>query len=363
MSLVASLRKRLSPQFALDVDLSVAPGITMIFGASGSGKTTLLRCLTGLVRPDEGCITVGSRVLFDSSQSRSVPVPQRRIGYVFQQLALFPHLSAAANIEYGLTTLPPEARRQRVQAVADSLHIGHLLARRPAEISGGERQRVALARSLVIDPVLLLLDEPLAALDHVTQSRIIQDLRIWNDAHRIPILYVTHSHREVFALGDRVVVLDRGQIVADGTPYDVMESPVHEPVAQLAGFENFFDGAVIARKPEGGTMQCRLAKSGVGLEVPLTNGAIDGSVRVAIRAGDILLATSEPVGLSARNILPGRLGVLRQEGALVIAEVDAGERFVVHLTPGACEALRLETGTAVWLIIKTHSCRLVEARR
>jgi molybdate transport system ATP-binding protein len=183
MSVTASIRKRLSAGFSLDVDLSAAPGITMIFGASGSGKTTLLNCLAGLIRPDGGCITIGPQVLFDSTTSKSIPAQKRRVGYVFQQLALFPHMSAADNIEYGL-----------------ALHIAHLLARRPSAISGGERQRVALARSLVTDPLLLLLDEPLAALDHLTQSRIIADLRAWNEAHHIPIFYVTHSHREVFAL-------------------------------------------------------------------------------------------------------------------------------------------------------------------
>jgi len=359
MSVTASLHKRLSPGFSLDVDVSAAPGITMIFGASGSGKTTLLRCLTGLVRPDRGVITIGPEVLFDSTQSRSVPVQKRRIGYVFQQLALFPHLSSAENIAYGLAPLTADERRRRVQAIAESLHIAHVLPRRPSEVSGGERQRVALARSLVTDPALLLLDEPLSALDHVTQSRIIADLRAWNEAHQIPILYVTHSHREVFALGERVIVLDRGQVMADGTPHDIMESPAHEGLAQLAGFENFFDGIVVARRPDAGTMQCRLSDSGLNLEVPLTNGPEESPVRIAIRAGDILLSTEEPRRLSARNVLPGRLASLRREGATVIGGVDAGESFVVHLTPGACESLHLTVGDSVWLIVKTHSCRIV----
>jgi molybdate transport system ATP-binding protein len=358
MSLIASIHKRLSTDFALDVDLSAAPGITIVFGASGSGKTTLLRCLAGLVRPDAGCITIGPEVLFDSSRSRSVPVQQRRIGYVFQQLALFPHMSAAENIAYGLGRMAPDLRRRRVEAIAESLHIAHLLTRTPGAISGGERQRVALARSLVTDPSLLLLDEPLSALDHLTRSRIMEDLRAWNAAHGIPILHVTHSHREVFALGERVIVLDGGRVTADGTPHDIMETPAHEPLAQLAGFENFFDGASVVRRPDAGTMQCRL-DSGAELEVPLSHGPVGSPVRIAIRAGDILLATAEPRGLSARNVMPGRLASLRREGALVIADVDAGERFIVHLTPGACESLHLAAGDAVWLIIKTHSCRLV----
>lgn len=359
MNLTASIHKRLSTHFTLDIDMSAAPGITMIFGASGSGKTTLLRCLAGLARPDTGCITIGAEVLFDSIRSRSVPVQQRRAGYVFQQLALFPHLTASDNIAYGLAHIPPELRRQRVEAIAQSLHIAHLLSRAPGAISGGERQRVALARSLVTDPTFLLLDEPLSALDHVTRSRIMEDLRAWNAAHRVPILYVTHSHREVFALGERVIVLDGGRVTADGTPHDIMEAPAHEPLAQLAGFENFFDATVVVRRTDAGTMQCRLHESGTELEVPLSHGAVESSVRIAIRAGDILLATAEPRGLSARNVMPGRLASLRREGATVVAGVDAGERFIVHLTPGACESLHLAIGDAVWLIVKTHSCRLV----
>ncbi len=359
MTLAASIRKRLSSSFALDVDLSVAPGITMIFGASGSGKTTLLRCLAGLADPDAGRVAIGDLVVFDSTRSRSVPAARRGVGYVFQQLALFPHMSAQANIGYGLAHLPPGARRERVRAIARSLRIDHLLSRKPAAISGGERQRVALARSLVTDPLLLLLDEPLSALDHATQSRIIADLRTWNAEHHIPILYVTHSHREVFALGERVVAFERGRVIADGTPHDVMETPAHEPLAQLAGFENFFDGTVVLRRAEAGTMQCRLLDSGLTLEVPLAQGAVDSPVRIAIRAGDILLATQEPRGISARNVLAGRLTSLQREGATVVAAVDAGERFIVHLTPGARESLNLATGDRVWLIVKTHSCRIV----
>jgi molybdate transport system ATP-binding protein len=218
---------------------------------------------------------------------------------------------------------------------------------------------VALARSLVTEPSLLLLDEPLSALDHVTRSRIMEDLRAWNAAHRIPILYVTHSHREVFALGERVIVLDGGRVTADGTPYDIMETPAHEPLAQLAGFENFFDATIVVRRPDAGTMQCRLDDGGAELEVPLSRGPIESPVRIAIRAGDILLATEEPRGLSARNVLRGRLASLKREGATVVAGVEGGEHFVVHLTPGACESLHLAAGTPVWLIIKTHSCRLV----
>ncbi len=236
--------------------------------------------------------------------------------------------------------MPAEARSGHIREITERFRITHLWTRRPAAISGGERQRVALARSLVMNPAALLLDEPLSALDHATQSRIIEDLRTWNADHAIPILYVTHAHREVFALGERVLAIDRGRLVADGAPLEVMANPAQEPLAQIAGFENFFDGVVVACRPDAGTMTCRLA--GAEVEVPLSSATPGSPIRVAIRAGDILVANQEPHGLSARNILCGTIRSLRREGPTVVADVEAGERFVVHLTPGACEALALE---------------------
>ena len=359
--LSVTVRKQLSTAFTLDVSFSVPAGITILFGESGSGKSTLLRSVAGLLQPDAGRIAIGERVLFDSAESQNVAPGKRKIGYVSQRLALFPHMSVAANLEYGLTRLPADARRERTHAIAESFRISHVLSRTPAGISGGEGQRAALARSLVTDPALLLLDEPLTALDHATASRITEDLRAWNAAHGIPILYVTHTHREAFALGERVVVLERGSVVAAGTPHDVLETPSHEALAQLAGFENMFGGIIVERRLGAGTMLCRLTGAGTEIEAPAARGAPGSAVRLAVRAGDILLAIEPPRGISARNVLGGRLASLTREGATVIAGVDAGERFIVHLTPGACDALHLAVGDAVWLIIKTHSVRIVSS--
>jgi molybdate transport system ATP-binding protein len=358
----------ISSAFTLDVSFSATAGITIVFGESGSGKSTLLRTVAGLVKPDAGLITVGERRLFNSSTSDNVPVSGRQIGYVFQNLALFPHMSVAANLDYGLGHLAPGERRTRIQEVADSFRITHVLTRRPDAISGGERQRVALARSLVTDPAVLLLDEPLTALDHATASRIIDDLSIWNATHRIPVLYVTHAHREVFALGERVIVLERGRLIASGTPHEVLDSPPSERLAQIAGFENVFDAVVVDGTPDAGTMRCRLApvtRSGdhshecTEIEAPLAHAEIGARVRLAIRAGDILLAIQEPQGLSARNILSGRLTSLAREGHTIHAAVDVGAHFLVHLTPAARDDLRLAAGDPVWLIVKTHSFRIV----
>jgi molybdate transport system ATP-binding protein len=359
MNLSASIRKRRPEGFELDVDFSVAAGITMLFGVSGSGKTTLLRCLAGLLNPDAGRIQIAGVTLFDSVAAVDVPARLRHVGYVFQQLALFPHLTVEQNLHYGLAHVDRTVRRERTDTMAESFRIGHLLGRKPHQISGGERQRAALARSLVTEPRLLLLDEPLAALDHVTQSHIIDDLRAWNRASAIPILYVTHAHREVFALGERVIVLQGGRILAQGTPQEVLDTPVQESMAQLAGFENLFAARVVTVRADHGTMYCRILGGSTELEVPLSTAGPGSSVRIAIRAGDILVASEEPRSLSARNVLPGIIRSLRREGATVIAHVEAGPLFEVHLTPGACESLGLAIGSRVWLVIKTYSCRLV----
>lgn len=346
-------------EFVLDVASEFSPGITILFGPSGAGKTTMLDCIAGLTTPDVGRIAAGEQVFFDAARGVNLPAQRRRAGYVFQDLALFPHLSAEKNIAYGLVGLDPNDRRNRIEAILESFRIAHLRHQKPAQISGGERQRVALARALVTNPCVLLLDEPLAALDAPTKSRIIADLRAWNQARRIPIVYVTHSRDEVFALGERVLVLENGQIAARGTPHEVMTAPRQETVAQLAGFENIFSADVTAVHEDRGTMTCRLATSNVELETPLVRVSQGSPLRVGIRAGDILLATVVPQGLSARNVIAGELLTLEQRDMIVAARVDCGVEMEVHLTLAARDALQLKAGRDVWLVVKTHSCHLM----
>jgi molybdate transport system ATP-binding protein len=350
-------------RFSLDLEVTLPAGITILFGPSGSGKTTVLQCIAGLLDPDQGRIAVGDAVLFDSQAGANVDVAQRSIGYVFQELALFPHLTVERNVQYGLGKLDAATRQARTQAILQSFHVAHLLHAYPRDISGGERQRVALARSLVTMPRVLLLDEPLSGLDATTKNRIIEDLRAWNEARRIPIVYVTHSRREVFALGEHVVCLENGAMIAQGVPHEVLNEPRHETIAQLAGFENVFDATVATLHESHGTMTCHLEGSAVELEVPLARMQAGARVRLAVRAGDILVATQSPSFLSARNVVPGRLLGLERAGALVVATVDCGGvRASVNLTPSACETLHLEPGKQIWLVIKTHSCHLVESR-
>jgi molybdate transport system ATP-binding protein len=354
---------RLSNSFAVETVFEASAGFTMILGPSGGGKTTLLNCIAGFARPDEGRITLGLRVLFDSDERIDMPAAERRLGYVFQNLALFPHLTVAQNVQYGIVKLPAEERRARMMTMLDSFRIGHLIARKPGEISGGERQRVALARSLVTNPSVLMLDEPLSALDHATKSKILDDLRAWNTAHEIPILYVTHSPDEAFALGERVVVLEGGRILAQGMPQFVLTTPRHETIAQVVGFENVFDAIIKSIAETQGTMLCQLDGSATQLEVPLGHAEAGARVRIAIRAGDIIIASEQPHNLSARNSFQGRVLSIRREGVRIIVMVEAGATFEIHLTPAAIDALQLEDRKEVWLVIKTYSCNLVEPSR
>lgn len=353
------IRKRLGKDFELDLALALPPGITILFGPSGAGKTTLLDCIAGLVRPDAGRIATQEKVLFDSGMAIDAAPRFRRIGYVFQDLALFPHLTVEGNVEYGLSDLSGEQRKQRSAAILESFRIAHLRGRRPGQISGGERQRAALARALVIDPAILLLDEPLAALDAATKSKIVDDLRAWNQEHRIPIVYVTHSREEVFALGEQVIVLENGRVIARGTPHQVMRAPRLETVAQLAGFENIFDATVVAAHEDRGTMVCQLSASKVELETPLVRADVGSALRIGIGAGDILLASIQPSGLSARNIISGRVVSLAQRDVIVVAKVNCGVEMEVHLTLAARDSLQLQPGREVWLVVKTHSCHLM----
>jgi len=356
--------KKREDGFELDVTFTAPRGITIIFGASGAGKTTLLNCIAGLTIPDSGHITVASHVLFDSDQGVDLPVQSRRIGYVFQDLALFPHMSVKANVAYGLKGILGQEREQRVHKALDTLGILSLRDRRPAQLSGGERQRVALARALVTEPSILLLDEPLAALDLPVRMKIADDLRRSIQNLPIPVLYVTHSRDEVFMLGERMLVLERGNIIAQGTPHEVLSAPRGETVAQLAGFENIFDAQVTAIHEERGTMTCRVGSARfetaqIELETPLVRAAPGAKLRVGISAGDVLLATSAPVGLSARNILAGRLLSLAQRDMIIVARVDCGIELSVHLTLGARDSLELKPGRQVWVVVKTHSCHLL----
>jgi molybdate transport system ATP-binding protein len=348
--------------FQLKISGEFSPGFTVLFGPSGAGKSTLLDCIAGLVKPDKGWIKSGEEIFFDAEKGISLAPQKRGVGYVFQSLALFPHLSVEENVGYGLSDLSAAQRMERMDRVVSAFHIRDLQRRKPGDLSGGEKQRVALARSVVTKPRILLLDEPLTGLDEGLRRAILEDLLGWNAEHRIPILYVTHNREEVDAIGDRVVAVVDGRVRGSGTPGAVLDAPRTIALAKAAGFENFFRARVVEHRAADGLMRVALDGSHCELEIPLGGEQVGEEVQIAIRAGDILLATHSPYGISARNILPGTVESVETRGAMVVVLVNAGPRFTVHVTPGAVRSLELAPGLVVWLVVKSHSCHVVSAR-
>jgi molybdate transport system ATP-binding protein len=344
------------------VEFEAPPGFAILFGASGSGKTTTLKSISGIVRPDAGRISINDEVLFDSEQRIDLAIRRRGVGYVFQDLALFPHLTALANVEFGMSHLPHSDRRRLAEAMMEALHITHTARRKPREISGGEAQRIALARALSCKPRILLLDEPLSAIDEATKLGIISDLKSINREMRLPILYVTHNREEAVSLGERVIVLERGRVVARGLPIEVFGAPITTSVARLTGVENIFTGRVVGKSEAGGTMTVEIS-DGSGLcrvDVPFGNQAQGEHVTVAVPSGDILLATEEPRSTSLRNRLHGRISAIGDKVNRTVVTVQAGVTWNASVTRQAVQELGLSEGQEVWLAFKTHSCYLLD---
>jgi molybdate transport system ATP-binding protein len=348
-----------SPAFELEVAFGASPGVTVVVGHSGAGKSTILRCIAGLCDPEHGRVAVGGRVLFDSEGGLAVEPARRRVAFVFQDLALFPHLSVQDNVMYGLRRLAAAERRRRMAEVLESFQIAHLARRRPREISGGEQQRVALARALVTRPAVLLLDEPMSSLDPATKLRIIDDLQAWNRTRRIPILYVTHDHGEVLAMGDRVIVLERGRIVAEGLPTEVVAAPPRAALAQPAGFENLLDATVVEHREPEATMVCQLTGTALRLAAPLVAAPVGSEICLGIRASEILLSATRPAMVGECNVIPGRATALVHRGSVVETRVRGDAELRVRLDPRSVASSGLEVGAEVWMMIGRHACHPV----
>jgi molybdate transport system ATP-binding protein len=359
--------RRTSPgaqnKFNLLVEFDAPPGINILFGASGSGKTTTIKSIAGIIKPDSGHISINGDTLFDSERSINKPIRERGVGLVFQNLALFPHMSALANVEFASNASTRQERREEALRLMERLRITHTAERRPCDISGGEAQRVALARALASRPRLLLLDEPLSAIDEATKRDIIADLKLINREIRLPIIYVTHNRDEAIMLGDHLIAYERGRIVGSGEPVEIFGGAVVASVARLTGVENIFEAIVLHRNVAAGTMTVRVQdKSGAcELDIPLGKETDGNNVIVAIRAGDILLATEELRSTSARNMLCGRITAIEDRGAHSIVRIESGVAWAVSITRQAVAELGLSHGRVIWLAIKTHSCYLLDS--
>lgn len=351
--------RRVQGDFSLEVAGNFGPGITALFGPSGSGKTTLLNCLAGLLKPDDGEIVLYERDHYRGSPKIFVPPEKRRIGLVFQDGALFPHMSVSGNIMYGRARTPVADRRVDVDHVVDLLGLRPLMDRSPESLSGGERQRVAIARALAMSPGLLLLDEPMASLDVRLRGVVLSYLRRVHDDLGIPMVYVSHSISEVLALADDALVLSRGKVVASGRPSRVLLDPVVGGMFRDDPVENLLNGTVIE---QGGTGQSGRVRVGqIEIVTPAMDRPAGSPVIVALGAEEIILATEKPSGLSARNVIIGSITNLDPVLDGVYASVDIGVPMLVELTQGAVDALSLKRGQDAYLVFKTSSIKLLDA--
>jgi len=344
--------------YTLRVAARLESGVTAVMGPSGAGKTSLLEAIAGLRRGTRGRVALDGQLLLDSAHGRSLPPEARRVGYVPQDAGLFPHLTAHANVRFGA-----RADASAVASAIATLEIDRLLERFPASLSGGEKQRVALARALATRPRLLLLDEPLAALDVGLRERILPYLLRVRDEWKTPVLYVTHNVGEALALSRRMLLLRDGRVEADGAPFELLATPAMASAAE-PGVENLFSGRVRAHDVEGGVTILDLA-SGQGITVPLAAALTPGSaVTVAVRAEDVIVARRAPEGLSARNLFEVRIAALTRAGADVTLRCapQDGEgtlEWIVRVTPSAAASLGLAVGQVAYLAVKSHSVRLV----
>ncbi len=354
------ITKRLG-NFELRCSATFGQGITAVFGPSGSGKTTLLNCVAGLAKPDDGEIEVLGQTVYSSSRKVGIPPERRGVGYVFQDSALFPHLSVRDNIRYGHRLTPEAKRVVSVERIVDLLQLQDLMDREVSGLSGGERQRVALARALAASPRLLLLDEPISSLDLAFRGLILRYLRQVRDELGIPMVYVSHSISEVMAIADDVLVLSGGAQVTQGRPSTVLANPRLSRIADYAALENLIDADVVRKRPDG--WQVELEASGSRLLAPEVQAEPGERVTISIRASDILVALDVPARISAQNVLPGVVEEIHPQGPRVVLFVNAGVRMMAEITPDALRSLDLSVGDRVYLIIKSTSIVALEPGR
>ena len=340
---------------AAEMELSLdPPSVLILFGPSGSGKTTVLRCLAGLEQPEEGTIRFGPETWVDAIRHLMVPPQARHLGYMPQDYALFPTHTVTGNIEYGLSDLPQDERRRRVGEVLALLQLQGLEQAKPRQLSGGQQQRVALARAIARQPQLLLLDEPLSALDTPTRGALCRELRSLLARLKIPTVVVTHDWTEALTLGDLIAVMSEGTILQVGVPQEVFSRPANESVAQIVGIETVVQGQVRDYAQGLATVQV----NGIAMKALAVEG-IGPSVYVCIRAEDVVLEQAGSGLTSARNHLAGRVVDILPQGLMVQVKIDCGFPLTAVITRGAVEDLRLAPGASVITAIKAGSVHLV----
>ena len=340
------------PDYKLDFDLSLpGSGITALFGASGAGKSTLLRAVAGLVKPADGIIRVKEEIWQNDREKIFVPTYKRSLGFVFQDARLFSHLNVTDNLQYGMKRVKTAQRNISLEKAVDLLGIGHLTDRMPDTLSGGEKQRVSIARALATDPEIMLMDEPLAALDMKRKSEILPYLQRLNDELQIPILYVSHALDEVSTLADHLVLLERGKIIASGKTSE-MVTRLDLPLAFYDTASAIIDGKVINEDPE--FHLSTLSFSGGHIYLPGGNFTTGQNVRLRIQAKDVSLTTEKPGNTSILNIIETTIVNLSDSSrGEVMVELDAkGTRLLSRITSKSASTLKLSIGKPIYAQVK-----------
>jgi len=345
--------KRRQGAFTLDAAFAVQDvRVTALFGRSGAGKTSIINIVAGLIRPDEGRVIVNEVCLFDSQRRIDVPPEKRRVGYIFQDGRLFPHLSVRSNLTYGMRMTPPSKRFVKFDQVVELLGIESLLRRRPSGLSGGEKQRVAIGRALLTSPSLLLMDEPLASLDWARKMEVYPFISRLSQEFAIPILYVSHSMEEILNLADSMVALDSGHVVAAGHIEELMS---RVDIQRLTGYEDY--GVVMSTRVEShdtASGLTRLRFTGGTLTVPLFDSPPGAQARVRIQARNVAIALTPPQNISVQNIFPGTIeNIAMGNGSLVDVRINIGSPLMSRITLRAKQELGLKPGMRVFALVKS----------
>ena len=340
-------------RFVLEADFAYPGGCTALFGPSGSGKTTIARLIAGIERPDRGRIVVADHVVVDTEAGLWEPAHRRRVGLVFQDGQLLPHLTVRQNLAYGRYFAPRGTGRVVFDEVVDLLGIGHLLAARPLTLSGGERQRVAIGRALLAAPRILVMDEPLASLDAERKHEILPFIERLRDDLGLPIVYVSHAVEEVARLATQVVRLAGGRVVAKGTPVEVFASRVADEAPDRPETVSFLSGRVIREMPEFAFSV--VAHPAGEIVIPALMGRAGGTVRIAVQGTNVTLATERPSHLSVRTVLEGRIASVTAgagPAGVVTVDLEGGDRLAAHVTRHAISDLGLVAGKQVFALVK-----------
>jgi molybdate transport system ATP-binding protein len=345
----------------LEVSFSCGPGEVLgIYGPSGSGKTTILRTIAGLHRPPQARVMAGTDTWADTAAAVSCPPHRRRVGYVFQDYALFPHMTALDNVRTALIDRPSAGRRARALQLLDAVHLTDQRDRRPAELSGGERQRVALARALARDPAVLLLDEPFSAVDRGVRRRLQDLVDTLRRTLDIPLVLVTHDFDDIVRLASHLLILDQGRSVASGTVREVTSRSDLRWMAEAVGAGAVFDATVAHLDATRGLAE--LAFDGGRLVSPDAGLAVGHRVRVRVPARDVILASRVPSGLSLHNVLPATVtGIHRDDRSrhAIVQLAIGGERLLAEVTCDAVERLSIHEGQALHALIKSVSLQVL----